>query len=331
MGSTSSKSTNNLCTDENENLFNKLAINTINTLEDDIFIKKYSSECPRSLDNKKNIPRSLDNKKKYRGIVIYGFGCKSDPQHLEKIENHLTKELKRNKIYLNSMTSIPIDVMCDESEIVSVGSTIVATYCRIAPWKNDNFVKSVYEKVENYINDGFNIILIGHSYGGSVVARVAEMFHDIENSNSDIKNPNIEIFTMGSIYIPQKEKVSKIKIKHYMYKFDVALKCNGISHDDKRITWMESNLKKPKFTFLGTYEQWETHNKYQNEILESLLPKNNNITGGKNNRYKKMPCKQSIKTPNKKMPCKQSIKTPKKKIETNTKILSKDNRVKKKI
>lgn len=43
------------------------------------------------------------------------------------------------------MTKISIDIICDESEIISVGVNIDATYCRITPWKWDKFVQIVYK------------------------------------------------------------------------------------------------------------------------------------------------------------------------------------------
>lgn len=56
---------------------------------------------------------------------------------------------------------------------------------------------------------------------------------------------------MESIYIPNGQNVNNIKIKHYMYTHDVALKCNGVNDNDKRIIWIDSKLTKPKFTFMA--------------------------------------------------------------------------------
>jgi len=309
MGLTSSR--NSFCTDDNKKLF-QTAINREGTTYyssiDNEFIKKYSSECPIPATEvrRKNIPPSpppfsssrtrvltrgearrtgavltpplqvhrrpnrvynnpvyntLKNKK-YKGIVVYGLGCHADSENLQFISN-----------YLSSHTRIPIDVMCDQSELLSVGSTIAATYCKITPWKWDKFVQSVYNNVKRSISEGFNVILIGHSYGGSVAARVAEIFN-----NSPEPEPNVEIVTMGSIYIPKEDSVKNVKIKNFMYTYDVALKCNGLKENDNRVTWLDSKLPKPKFSFLGTVEQWKVHVNYEDLIIKIL--KNQNINGG---------------------------------------------------
>ena len=280
MGISTSKYS--FCTDENRKLF-KSAIsrqnNSHNNYRNDVdyyFIKKYSTECPKNAIEQRqslfseNEKKPLQTKKKYMGIVVYGLGCETIDDNLEFISK-----------YLKALTNIPIEVMCDKSEIISVGATIAATYCKITPWKLDKFVKEVYKVVKKNIDNGYNVILIGHSYGGSVVSRVAEIFNDDEPT---ITRSNLEVATMGSIYIPKANNVKNIKIKHYMYTYDVALKCNGVeNNNDKRITWIESKLSKPKFSFLGTEEQWKVHLNYE-DLIVTLLKNNNinNMKGGTN-------------------------------------------------
>ena len=266
MGVSTSKYS--FCTNENRDLFKR----AINRESNSSFIKKYTSECPKNAEEERRLSAKQisQKKKKYKGIVVYGLGCGSSDDNLQLISNNLS-----------IISHIPIEVMCDKSEVLSVGATIVATYCKITPWKLDKFVKEVYKTVKKNIEDGFNIILIGHSYGGSVVSRVAEIFNNDEPTKS---LSNLEIATMGSIYIPKANNVKNVKIKHYMYTYDISLKCNGLeNNNDKRITWIDLKLNKPKFSFLGTNEQWKVHLNYENLII-TLLKNNdiNNLKGGTN-------------------------------------------------
>ena len=203
-------------------------------------------------------------------IMVLGLGCsRLSPEAIEKNRASLAKYLK------NAMDEVVL--MCNQS-LASTVYDIAQTYCSFRPGLNNTFVKEVVEEVKKHLDMGHQVYLLGHSYGGSVAARVAESFvkhATLENASS------LSVATFGSIYVPKKARVAGIDITHYMYVNDVALKCNGLNHKvpqpDKSVTWLRySDYKTPvkkEFTFLGTSEEWDVHNDYNETMMTFIRTK----------------------------------------------------------
>lgn len=164
-----------------------------------------------------------------------------------------------------------IHVECDDSTL-NIFKDIVKTYCYMKPSNTNRFVVSIYEKINKLLGQNYNILVIGHSYGGSVAARLAMMF------NIHPKNNKLRFVTLGSIFNIKKNEAPNVNIVQYMYSNDVALKCANIKSynfasntslkyyydDDTNIIW----LPKPK----DMNKRWDIHNAYYplcNDIIYS--------------------------------------------------------------
>jgi hypothetical protein len=144
-------------------------------------------------------------------IIVEGLGCSSS--NLNKQTNFYKRKFRT-----------PIVVMCNKSYYKTIRN-IGGTVCRAPPSKTNPFVIKVFRKVIEYMNNGYHINLIGYSYGGAVVSRVAQMIPNKEQTR---------IVTAGSIYAPSIPGVT-----HLMFTNDVALRCNGLNPiKDKYIKWL---------------------------------------------------------------------------------------------
>jgi hypothetical protein len=189
-------------------------------------------------------------------IQIVGLGCSS----MEKVE------LERYEAYLANKVSMLCRVYCNRS-LVKTLYDVSKTCTSFIPSKKHKFVQHVLNEVKQYIDQGYNVFLVGHSYGGSVVSRIAEILHKDMQGFSYIHRLNV--ITLGSIYVPRPEKTQDVNIKHYMFENDVALKCNKLGKKgikDKHVIWLrERNFVSPskkKKSIFGTKEEWEAHNSY---------------------------------------------------------------------
>jgi hypothetical protein len=198
--------------------------------------------CSKIIKPKKEV------KKKEVCIYVVGLGCSEvNPEAYKEEAERISSRMK-----------MPVHLLCNQS-LKNTLFQIAKTVCYLKPSLKNVFVQEVYTLVKKYIVEDYNVYLIGSSYGGSVVSRVAELF-DTTDSNKLI------ITTFGSIYIP--DKILNMNIIHYMYRNDVALKCNKLDYHKDRsdVKWLRPNdyktPVKPKFSFFGTDEEWQSHNNY---------------------------------------------------------------------
>ena len=183
-------------------------------------------------------------------IIVLGLGC--------------------SEINLNSQTYFfrrklrtDVIVMCNKS-IYRTLRNIGGTVCRLPISKTNSFVIQVFRKVADYLNNGYHVNLVGFSYGGAVVSRVAQMIPNKEG---------MKIITAGSIYAPNIPRVI-----HLMFENDVALRCNGLNpNKDKYIIWLKhsnyKNYKPKRYKLLGSGKEWKIHNSYFNYICDILVKK----------------------------------------------------------
>jgi len=214
-------------------------------------------------------------RQKHTLVMVLGLGCSSmPPQNINKMRVSFAEYLRG--------TVDEVVLMCNTSYVSTVYD-IAQTYCSFRPGLNNVFVKEVADVVTKHLDAGHRVTLLGHSYGGSVAARVAESFVKqlAGRSNAFATSPSLSIYTFGSIYIPKQARVEGIDIVHYMYVNDVALKCNGLSHKvpdpEKPVIWLRrSNFQTPvqkEFTFFGTHEEWDVHNDYNDVMMKCIRRK----------------------------------------------------------
>ena len=153
--------------------------------------------------------------------------------------------------------------------------------------RDNNFVNTLYKELDTLLRKSTvkNIMLLGHSYGGSVVARLA-----LKLSNHPYVN-KLQMATTGSIYIIKSSnrifnKVENLDFVQYMFPDDLSLTYktiqnhvfhkNQVYYFDKKnnITW----LALPP-GFRGT--QWRIHISYGKFvdfiITNKILPFNKNL------------------------------------------------------
>lgn len=195
-------------------------------------------------------------------IFVLGLGCS---------ETNLTSI----QMELQRFFRIQCVVMCNKS-IQKTLRNIGKTVCYLPPSKKSAFVNEVFYEVINYANRDYNVIVVGHSYGGSVVSRVAELFTDRR-----ITRKNVQMITTGSIYVPKPLLTRSVNIRHIMFTNDVALRCNHLNPiHDTYVEWLKHKKYKnyePKFfNIFGSGTEWEIHNDYIDIIYNILKTKNTN-------------------------------------------------------
>ena len=155
-------------------------------------------------------------RKKTRMVVVYGFGC-------DKFSAGLEQRKKNMMLHKNHAQIHAIDVMCNTDEPQSMTYDIWKRLVRggylLEPTP---FVRKVMAKVCRALVDGEHVILVGHSYGGSVVSRVAMYL----NATCRKLVENLRVATFGSIFIPPPTATRGIDVRHYVYANDIARVCH---------------------------------------------------------------------------------------------------------
>lgn len=184
---------------------------------------------------------------------VLGLGCtKKDQSHVVRYVKMTTNGENEN-VYGRCNT-----------RVLNIVKNIVKTYCYLRPTKTDSFVVETYQHVKELIQRRQNVVLLGNSYGGCVVALVCELLNK-KDKNLDLRN--LHAATFGSIYISPKRKVNRVDLTQYMYVHDVALKCanmkppvrlNAVSEEVfdnvNNVVWLKSVYRKDR--------RWEIHNDY---------------------------------------------------------------------
>jgi hypothetical protein len=147
-------------------------------------------------------------------IVVYGLGCHTNLERLRSLKYQMTA--KKNK------SIDKIDVLCNIEDPGSVRYNVWKSLVdQKAIREPTKFVRSVLGKVCNAMMRGEKVILVGHSYGGSVVSRVAMYLRMCPN----IRRENLELATFGSIFIPPTTETGPMR--HFTYSNDIARMCQG--------------------------------------------------------------------------------------------------------
>ena len=220
------------------------------------------NEFDSLLESFRNGFKPEHEKTKYELVLTFGLGCNT------KVNETMVKGMVQQIIKENNITNInSITLQCDNSTM-NVIKNIAKTACYMRPAKNDKFVMKTVSAIRELLDAGKHVIMIGHSYGGAVNSLVA---HHL-NNHPRVKN--LQIATLGSIYIAPKSDISNIRMKQYMMLNDIALRCAKVAppkqmgefYDDPGtgVTWVRPNPNKKS--------RWEIHGSYY-DLMEKIIGK----------------------------------------------------------
>ena len=161
-----------------------------------------------SLDNP--IIKNINNIKYY---FILGLGCLEnniDDYHDDYYEGFFNPKLIKRE---------SITVIC--SGINAALYTIFKRLIYLPPTSDSKYLLEIQNKIINDLKNNNKVIVYGHSYGGSILSRIAENLNVI-NDNKDLYK-NLQMYTTASIYIP-KESLNNLNIIHFIRNSDIALR-----------------------------------------------------------------------------------------------------------
>lgn len=196
-------------------------------------------------------------------------------------------------IYLTQIYNIDLDlqkvhILCDTSTVNQI-KNITTHFCNLDRYSNRKSMNvednKYYEVSLNCVLDYLkhkkytNIIVIGYSYGGATVSKIAKYLHN-SNINKSLLS-KLQMATVGSPYIPPYIKTNKIKLYHYVYKNDPAYttcaRIKDLSLYNNLFIMPSTNdsfNENDSFMKLINDKNRESHGKY-NDIIKTIVKKNN--------------------------------------------------------
>lgn len=165
--------------------------------------------------------------KRSRLIIVYGFLCDKHPQHMRNLQRQMENLQKNTKKFAS------VEVHCNTETPGSMTTNILARLFLKKDLEPTPFVKKIFGRVLTSLYNNEHVVLVGHSYGGSVVSRVAMELNHLQK----LKNVKFDIsaLTFGSIYIPSPKYTSGINIQHIAYDKNIAKLCSGVSPHVKNL------------------------------------------------------------------------------------------------
>jgi hypothetical protein len=168
-----------------------------------------------------------DYKKKIKYYYILGLGCS---------KNETKKIIYKNyflKVYNNTNIDRDVTIICKSfhKAIFTIAKRLVGL-----PPSNSEYLLKIQEAILADLKKYKEVIICGHSYGGSIIARIAKNL----NKNKNILYDKLKMYTFGSIYIPR-EELDNINIIHFMNLSDISLRLsktnyNELIKNNKKIT-----------------------------------------------------------------------------------------------
>jgi hypothetical protein len=173
-------------------------------------------------------------------IFVEGLGCQFDTDSesfLEGVINTAKYEIheknKEDNVLFNT-EKVSSKSSCNEHYIEQL-KNVATTWMGFVPTKNRTYINDLYETILNLLYTPNNVILVmGFSYGGSVVSRIAELLTrnvNIPLDEETHKIRNLYMGTFGSIYVPKTTRTHKVHLLHYLQEGDIAMTCNRITRD----------------------------------------------------------------------------------------------------
>ena len=157
-------------------------------------------------------------KKKLRGYTLKFFKRYRALEEQEELYNSIKK---LNIPYEN------IHIKCYKQAYINmVKSYIGFTPLKVNRLKNSEITESLYQEILHFsANVESEVIVIGHSYGGAIINRVALLMHQ----RLPTPPTNVYFLGFGSIYIPRKRyEPFNVNLINYLSLGDVAMKTNWL-------------------------------------------------------------------------------------------------------
>lgn len=156
------------------------------------------------------------------GIFVAGLGCSMDSYDEYDTKIKETYHFDEFQTY------------CKQNYFGTLKNIVHTTCLKYIP--DNSFVNTIYNTLKAQLdNENTYVYIVGHSYGGAVVATVAKKLQEYINSLSvnlekQTKFINklktyLTICTAGSIYLPTKIQVKDVPLYNYVYKNDISERC----------------------------------------------------------------------------------------------------------
>lgn len=85
--------------------------------------------------------------------------------------------------------------------------------------RNNSFIRSLAKEIEKSLDDGHQVTIMGHSYGGFISNQVIKQIHTHPRSHT------MNVYTFGSIQIIDPKRYAHINIIQLMTLGDMATRC----------------------------------------------------------------------------------------------------------
>jgi hypothetical protein len=179
-----------------------------------------------------------------KAFVIYGYGC----DKFKKATNARRAVLEQVK----HKNVSDVEVLCNTEQPNTMTYDIWNVLRRVHPHlEPTKFVVNVMAKVCDALSRGYEVLLIGHSYGGSVVSRVS-IFLQEYCKNVDLGR--LRCATFGSIFVPPPRE--GISLKHYAYDNDIAQLCSKAFRGTSYVTHMQPRTRQGP---VGSHMDYDHH------------------------------------------------------------------------
>lgn len=160
-------------------------------------------------------------------VLVSGLGC----------GRSTSEEVRRE-----TMHGLPLYQVCNRSEAAIVSRLVLG---KLAPFRTPmvGFVSRVHRLVKQLLQRYSKVYLLGHSFGGGVVTKVA----------ASLRSSRVKAATFGSVYTRNVPGIT-----HYMRTDDIVRRYNFLSPSrHKYIRWIPSN---------GPLS-WAAHNNYREHMV----------------------------------------------------------------
>ena len=203
----------------------------------------------------------LNYKQKIKYYYILGLGCSKNKDKKNIYEEFFSELFKKTK------DKIDLKIICKSyhKAIFIIGKRLIGK-----PPSNSQYLLNIQNNILNDLKIYDEVIVCGHSYGGSLISRIAKNL----NKNG-IKYNNLKMYTVGSIYIPQKE-LEYINIIHFMNFSDISLRLSTTNYNKLKNNFKEKlkNISLPfEFGEIKSMKYFISNNK---QIF--YISTNSNIT-----------------------------------------------------